>query len=122
MSERRSDERRKAERAELSARVRWNEGDRTLLGEAQDVSARGLSFVTEHALRRGARLELVIELPTGYLPLGPEQLAASVRVVRCTPTDGERAMVAVEFVELGEAEEEALAKYVRRRTLIARSA
>ena len=115
------DDRRRHARADLSAQVRWMDGERAMHGEAHDVSARGLSFVTERGMRKGAVVEVVIELPRGYLPLGPSPFAAKGRVTRSEPTEGNRVIVAMEFVDLGDAEEEALAKYVRRRSLVARS-
>jgi hypothetical protein len=115
-------ERRGHPRAELWATVvgKGGRGGEEAAFEAENVSQAGVLLRARRRFSVGTWIELVLHVGPGYVPLGPNEVTVRGRIKRCEPHDDGGFGVAVEFSDLGGVEEEALAKYVRRKSLIRR--
>jgi hypothetical protein len=115
-----SSERREHERAEIEARVSCRGAEpRSLLAlRAEIVSVGGVLLRSDVALASGESVTLELSLPDGFVPAAKGPLQLRGHVVR---VDGSKPYgLVVQFLELGESEEEVLSKYVRRKNLIGR--
>ena len=84
-------ERRESSRLEKELQVKMEHG--TFVGATEDVSRGGMFLRTERTLRRGERLRLQIELPSGWTE-------AEVRVCWARgPQAGTGAGIGVQFVQ-----------------------
>lgn len=122
-------ERRRHARVELLATAIWKDGRGAAVAtfDVENISEGGLLVRSSVAIPEGQPLTVEVTLPAGFIPLGPRTLLLRGRVVRCTPAAaaepgaGEALMhVAVAFIDLGDPEEEAIAKYVRRKSALGR--
>jgi hypothetical protein len=118
------DERRQHDRADIEATVicRGERGGAVVSFDAENVSLGGILVRSGVVLQPGQRVTLELELPVGFVPMGPGALRLEGEVTRTDSTqDGARGIdLAIRFVELSEEHEDLLAKYIRRKNLMAR--
>lgn len=98
-------------RAPLSGKVRFFEWNQPHDAEARDLGGGGIFLQTEVAVNEGSLLTLRVDLPASrsFTVLG-----RVVRTVRGSWARLRRAGVAVQFVDLGAADRQAVLEYVAR--------
>lgn len=103
---------RREERSALQARfsARDAAGAGTLTFTSQDLSSGGVFLRSELLLEQAEALSLQFELP----PLGEVEVQARVAWVRRFPEAGQVPGMGVEFLSLGEAEKQALLRWLVR--------
>jgi hypothetical protein len=88
-------ERRARQRFEVNLPVTMQLDGSTLAGFTQDVSARGIFLYSEKPISEGARLELTLTLPSEVTLTESMRVRCCGRVLRCSPSAGQRHGIAV---------------------------
>ncbi len=93
-------ERRRLQRVQVKGHVkgRWiNGGAHEIDGTSKDVSAEGIFFFSESEIAEGAKVELVLDLPSEHVFKGAVTLRCIGRVIRTEEDDRGQYGVAVVF-------------------------
>ncbi len=88
--------------------------------DAENVSQGGILLRAAVRLAPGSAINLELALPPGFVPLGPRTLLLRGEVVRAESHEEGHTSLAVAFLDLDDAVEEALSKYVRRKSILGR--
>ena len=114
-------ERRRHVRVDLEAVAIWKDGreEAAVTLDVENISEGGVLLRCARAMPEGQQVTIELTLPAGFIPLGPRVLVLRGRVIRTEAAD-DTVRVAVAFIDVGETEEDAIAKYVRRRSILGR--
>ncbi len=98
---------REAKRITVVFNVTGTHASRQVIGQAKDVSEKGLLLETSAAISVGSMLELEF-----YLPGTRAQVKAKAKVVRAAKTPDGAQQAGVQFIDLSQADQEAILDYV----------
>ena len=102
-------ERRRDPRARASFPLVFIPPSGPIASDVRDVSRSGVCALLAKAIPEMTRVRFSFELPTAE---GPHRVEGEGAVVRCVPSEG-RYEVAIFFTEIGEADRERIAGFVR---------